>query len=763
MNSLGFLLLAVGLAVLADLALIWLMRRRRQAARHRPPAPPTDGSPGWDQAFTAEGTEPPGAPEDRFTRATLTGRAKRILDGLPARVTARLSSLRTVSDRFELALFGLAMGIYLVTRIIGLDRFPIYFFSDEAVQTVLASEFVRDGFRDFNGTVFPTYFQNAMLYNLSLSVYLQLLPYLAFGKSVLVTRGTAMLATAVGAFGLGLILKDIFRSRYSWAGVLFLSITPAWFLHSRTAFETTLMVSLYIWFLYLYLLYRVRSPRYLYACLILGAMVFYSYSPGQLVIFASGVFLLLSDFRYHWQNRRTGFRGLLLIVLLCLPYLRFQLTHPGETVFHLRVLDSYWFHKIPLSEKLLTFTTNYIQGLSPAYWYLPNSAELARHVMKGYGNILAATSPLAMIGLIISLRRIDKPEYRAVLLALLASPVGMALVGTGLTRVLVLVFPVALLTTRGLEPIGRLLDRGLPKRAFAVSLFVVLSGYNLHMLNDSLTNGPTWFTEYGLYGMQYGGQQVFGQVEEVLKQSPETLVFVSSIWANGADVLKRFFLQEGDPVWMLDFDGLRYNKVAAIDRMLFVVTSMEYEVLNSDPKFDDIRILKTIPYPDGSTGFYFLHVAYSAQADSILAAERAERLKPVRDVISVDGERLTVIHPPFDSGQVEHLFDGDLFTLARSRKINPAVLTISFEHPRSIRGVKITTGSMEMTIVIRVYAGETADPITYSQTYLGLPEDPTVELRFDDLYARMNKIEISVQNLNTDSEGNVHIREIVFE
>lgn len=750
MNTFEFLALAVALAILADLALIRELRRRRsRRGQPQPAAPPAE---------LAHRRRWP-----RLNGKALVALPGRLLQAVDDKVLAPLSRIRTGSGKLELSLFGLSMGVYVVTRLIGLDRFPIYFFTDEAVQTVLASDFVRDGFRDFNGTVFPTYFQNASLYNLSLSVYLQLLPYLAFGESVLVTRGTAMLATAVGAFGLGLILKNIYRIRYWWAGVLFLSITPAWFLHSRTAFETTLMVSVYIWFLYLYLLYRTRSPRYLYACLILGAMVFYSYSPGQLVIFASGALLLLSDFRYHWSNLRTGLRGLLLIAVLYLPYLRFQFTHPGETIFHLRVLDSYWFHKIPLSQKVLTFLANYAHGLSPAYWYLRNSEDLTRHVMKGYGNILLATLPLALVGLAIALRRVRETEYRAALIALFAAPIGMALVGVGLTRVLVFVFPVALLTTLGVEPIGRLLARILPRHAFAVSLFVVLSGTNLYMLNDSLTNGPTWFTNYGLYGMQYGGQQVFGEVKKELRLSPQSLFFVSSSWANGADILRRFFLSDEDPVWMLDLDGLRYNKVDGIDKMVFVVTPAEYETLAGDPKFAEIQIEKTIVYPDGSPGFYFVRAAYSADAGAILAAERAERRKPIRDVVSIGGESVIVVHPPFDSGQVGSLFDGDPFTLARSRKINPAVISMTFERPRAINGVKITTGTMDMTIIVRVYAGEAAEPIEYAKTFFELPEDPTVEFEFDDAPAMLTKIEISVENLNADSEGNVHIREITFE
>jgi len=54
----------------------------------------------------------------------------------------------------------LALGVYLLVRLIGLASYPIYFFTDEAVQTVLAADFVKAGFRDFLGHFFPTYFQN---------------------------------------------------------------------------------------------------------------------------------------------------------------------------------------------------------------------------------------------------------------------------------------------------------------------------------------------------------------------------------------------------------------------------------------------------------------------------------------------------------------------------------------------------------------------------------------------------------------------------
>jgi hypothetical protein len=41
----------------------------------------------------------------------------------------------------------------------------------------------------------------------------------------------------------------------------------------------------------------------------------------------------------------------------------------------------------------------------------------------------------------------------------------------------------------------------------------VLAGYNVFMLRDALVNGPTWFKDYGLGGMQYGADQIFGEIK----------------------------------------------------------------------------------------------------------------------------------------------------------------------------------------------------------------------------------------------------------
>ena len=248
--------------------------------------------------------------------------------------------------RFENKLFLIVLFIYTLTRLIAIEDFPIYFFTDEAAQTVLAENLVKHDFHDGDGTFLPTYFENNYLYNLSLSVYAQVIPYLFFGKSVFVTRATSALLSILAALAIGLMLRDIFRIRYWWVGSLALSITPAWFLHSRTAFETVIFVSLYAMMLLFYMRYRSGSPSNLLLTILFAGLAFYSYSGGQLIIAGTAALVFISDFRYHIEQKRTILLSLPLVLVIALPYIRFQLDYEGETYFHLRMLGTYWLENI---------------------------------------------------------------------------------------------------------------------------------------------------------------------------------------------------------------------------------------------------------------------------------------------------------------------------------------------------------------------------------------------------------------------------------
>lgn len=695
---------------------------------------------------------------------------------LAARGQAKLGA---ISWSLESVLFGLALALYLAVRLVGLRDFPIYFFTDEAIQTVLAADLVRDEFRGAEKEVLPTYFKNYNYYNLSASVYLQVLPYLLFGKSVLVTRTVAVLVTLLAAVSVALVLRDIFKIPYWWSATLLLSVSPAWFLHSRTAFETALFVSFYAATLYAYLLYRYRSPRYLYIALIMAGLAFYSYSPGQAIIGVTAFLWLVLDAKYHWENRGTLLKGAGLVILLAVPYLRFRFSHQTAALDHLRLLGSYWLKPIPLNEKIQQFVSVYTFGLSPAYWFAPHDHDLPRHLMKDYGHLLRWTFPFFLLGVLIGIRNIRSSAHRVILTAALAVPVGAALVGIGITRVLAFVIPATLLTTLGLAKVSVWLESPasffqnlrfkripgwlerikLPRTALSIGLFIILALANIIMLRDALVNGPTWFDNYGMGGMQYGANQIFGEIKDFLAEQPDAKIILSPTWANGADVVARFFLPDPMPIQIGSVDGHLNQHLPLDDNSLFITTPDEYRKIFESEKFANVRVEKTIPYPNGEPGFYFVRLRYVDNIDDILAAEQVQRQQLQEELLEIDNQPVKVHYSYIDMGEIGLVFDGDPYTLTRTYEANPFVIELSFPDARRLSGISVIIGSIEAQVKALVYTSTDQAPEEFSITQKGSVEQPEVRLDFfKPIEANVLRVEVS--DVHQDEPAHVHIWEI---
>lgn len=670
---------------------------------------------------------------------------------------------RLGGSEVEKWMFGLALLVYLFTRLIALPQFPVYFFTDEAVQTVLAADLWRDGWRGADKVLLPTYFFNAYQYNLGVSVYLQVLPYLLFGKSIWVTRGVSALVSLLAALATGLTLRKVFKVRHAWVGVLLLSITPAWFLHSRTAFETVIATSFYAMFLYFYLRYRGGWSRALYAAVVMAALAFYSYSPMRLVVLLTASFLFVSDLRYHLNRRAIVLKGLGLTLLLALPQVRFQFQHPQAFLEHLTQLNSYWVAQIPLWDKARLFLVEYGRGFDPFYWFLGQGNELPRHMMQGYGQLLRTSFPFVLAGIGLAMKRVQRWEYRAVLLALLAAPTGAALVGVGVTRLLPLVIPVGILTSLALvEMLGWLERQWLQSfRGFAWVVFAVMAGFNGWMLADALTNAPLWYTNYGLYGMQWGAREVFGEVRAILRETPQTRIILSPSWANGTDTIARFFFDDPLPFTIGSIEGYFDEKKQLDENMLFIMIPEEYDKVLKSEKFTDVRVERILFYPNGQPGFYFVRLRYAANIDDILEAERKARQVLREAWVRIDDAPAQVKYSYLDAGAIEMIFDGDLNTLMRTMEANPLQVQITFKQERTIRGLTAKIGGEPTRLVVelRDAAGKTL--LKTGQEVSANPTPRLLTLEFEEV-SGVAQVWLDVFNLNEPAPTHVHLWEVSF-
>jgi 4-amino-4-deoxy-L-arabinose transferase-like glycosyltransferase len=696
----------------------------------------------------------------------------------------------------------LALLTFAATRLIGLAQYPIYFFTDEAANTVLAAEFLDNGFRDQFGQLFPTYFQNGPSISLSTSVYAQVVPYLLFGKSVFVTRAVPALIALTGALAMGLIFKHIFKSRWWWISILLLSLTPAWFLHSRTAFEHTLWVSFFAWFLYFYLRYRTDQPKHLITAIVFGALSFYSYNGGQLGIVIMALLLLIVDWRYHLRQRRIVLIAFGVALVCALPYARFQITHGTEASVHLQLLGSYWMQDLPLGEKLSRAVQEYAYGLRPDYWLAPdNPRDLIRHQLKGYGNLLWVTLPFAVLGLVITVKNVFRsehpsttqrahsernavesknarrsaqdatlaPAYRVVLLALLIAPIGGVLVQANVLRDLIMVIPTTLLTAIGLaavlERIVQFATRRGLQRAFRVVAIItcaVLVCANFLLLNDALTNGSTWYDNYGLTGLQYGAPQVFTAIGDILEREPQTDVWLFPSWLNGSEMLRRYFLPNDPRVHLLDFDGFLADKFDLTDQTLLVMDRANYQRLIDSSKFVETQITQTIPLPAGSPGFYLLHARYAPDIDARLARERAAQEQLTRQNVIVGRESWSVAHSPQQSGLAQDLFDNNPDTYVVTRHLNPIVIDITLPEPQRVTGLSALGDGHDLNLLAELYADGASQAGRYESTFHQLHPGVPVDVEFDPLPGLVRRVRLTLTDLDQNASGSVTLRDLVL-
>ncbi|MEN6435480.1 MAG: hypothetical protein ABFD58_06650 [Anaerolineaceae bacterium] len=657
-------------------------------------------------------------------------------------------------------LFAVGVILYLVVHFWGLTKFPIYFSCDEAVNPVLASNLVRDDLKSYDGELLPTFFRNGGQYCISTSVYAQLPVVLLFGKSVFATRAAFALISTLTAFWVGFALRDIFKNRLWWLAPYVLTIIPAWFLLSRAAFEYSLQVTFFSGFLYYYLCYRKTDPRAIYPAIVCGALSFYSYTPGQIIMVVAGVLMLLTDLPYHWQQRKTIWKAAILLLLVALPLVRFISVHPDQYIDRLLMYKSYLVSDLTPWQKLLQYMRNYAAGLNPLYWFLPNQMDNPRYVMQGYAHLTWWMLPFVLVGLGIAIRFIRKAEMRILLIALLAAPTGAAMIGLTVHRALAIMVPIVLLAFIPFQYIYSWLCKKRNIREGMVSFFLAVAFTTgaIIMTVDAIRNGPTWFDNYGISGMQYGAQQVYQAAEKYQAMYPDKTIFITPNWTFQSEVVREFFTQNSK-VKMGGVDSVLEQFDPDLNKKVFVLLPDELQKVRDSGLFSQVIEDLEIPYPNGNQGFTFIRLQYRDDIENIYNEKRQELTKPVEGSVVWHGVPATVRYSALDMGPIENIFDGDKSTLIKSKGINPLELAFEFSQPVQASNLIFSVGSeqVKFTVDIQQEIGDTVIEYVQEAGEVEGYKDVTLDLG-KKMEIRVLKIQIQ-DTLSTETMP-VHLWEL---
>ncbi len=692
--------------------------------------------------------------------------------------------IQWLENRVSLPVLGfvVSLAVYAFTRFWRLEDFPIYFHGDEAFQVVAARRLIEGNFRNELGVPFPFYFSNGGTWAPLVTTYLHVATSTIFGTSVLVARGTTALVAVIGGATLALFARDSIGLRTWWVLPLLLAAVPAWFLHSRTTFETAYCVSGYAVFLWCYGRYRDGAPRWGALAVAAAAVTFYTYTNGQLIVGLTGVILTVVDARHHWSMRRQLGWVLAPALISLVPYAMYARAAPGATTDQLWRVSSYLVQDLPVGEKVRQFALHYWAGINPRYWFLPNPQELSRHAMLGHANMPTWLFPFAALGLAVAIIGIGRPGLRLLVIALAATPIAASLADVGITRVLPVIVPLTLLAHVGFERtlfhVGaiarRLAVRGWSPwaRPFfgsvrltamgALLLWFVLSTQAGAIMVDALDNGPRWFTDYGLYGQQWGAVQVFRVIHSKAKARPDDTFFVTSTWANGTDLYLPFFVPE-----LMDAGRVRMGNVRDLlsvrreltPNMVWVMTADEVELARTSKRFRSINVESALTYPNGAPGFSFARLEYVSNVEEVVAAERAARVALRSGQVVVNGERLAVSHSFLDAGGLSDLFDSNPRTLGRFNGGNPATLEWAFPAPRTVGTVVLamTAGNWHVSLAVLRPDGV----VEAVEKDVDARSDPVVSI--DVPPGTVGAIRLMITSRVHTDEAIIHLRDVTWQ
>jgi 4-amino-4-deoxy-L-arabinose transferase-like glycosyltransferase len=656
--------------------------------------------------------------------------------------------------------------VCLIVFGIQLGRLPLQFSSQEAATQVYTRELLQENFLDTEENLLPTFWGMQTAFDYGSTVYLQILPYISFGSSVLTARGFSVFASLVCIWLLDNLLKEFFGQKMGWLVGLILANSAAWFLLSRSAIPAMTLLAAYAAYWVLYLHYRFRSTKYAFGVVLVGAILFYGNLSGQILSISTVLILLVIDWRYHWANRKIFLSAFGLTLLCCLPWVRFLFQHPQAYTNLLQNNPPQWISDqgVFLLGKLLL---NYLAAFDPGFWFLPNSiftGQPAQWLLGPLGYLSVLLMPFLLYGMSHLVKeRKNLPATRYLWILLLLAPTATLWQGNQLPSAAYVILPLALFTTIGWERwLNQFARRNLRfqrwKAQFSFSLFGLGA---VGLLGIGLLGMPAWTKDYGLNGIQYGAEQVYTAVKEIKTQHSRAKISISSGWIDQPDLLRRFFLPYMQNIQYDQLATFMENSRPELSEFYFLLRNDQLAHIVDSGKFLPVEIINTIRSPKGQPMFHLVYLTYRLEIKQILQEENENRHKLVEDSANWQSQTLQIEHSRLDSGSVANLFDADLNTLVRTNKVNPLVLEIRFSQPVQMNAVQMRVGSEALQAEAQVFLADRDEPLVFSQFASRTNGNKDMQIDFDQTYT-LQTLTLSLKDSEALDTAFVHLWEIVF-
>lgn len=314
------------------------------------------------------------------------------------------------------------VGLFLGSRLLKLSETPPSVYWDEASIGYNAYAIGIDG-KDEWGSFLPVHFRAFGEFKLPVYIY-SVVPFVKiFGLSAFSVRFPSVL------YSLGIVLltyllakkitKDETASIFS---AFYIVVTPWLFIFSRTGYEATAGLMLFLLGIYLYLK-ALENPKWFLVVSLSFIGSIYSYNSFRILSWFTFLpFITYLIWKYKRKLKKT-------ILILAFSFLLFVLSWVPIIRLYKYDMGSQRLLSVGLSgttmQKIKGFVTNYAYHYSPEFLFVNGDTNL-RSQLPGFGQLYWISLPFVLFGLF----KIFKEKsflYLSVLFILLVSPIPAAL------------------------------------------------------------------------------------------------------------------------------------------------------------------------------------------------------------------------------------------------------------------------------------------------------------------------------------------------
>lgn len=308
--------------------------------------------------------------------------------------------------------------LFLFTRFYKISEIPPSLYWDEASIGYNAYSILQTG-KDEWGKTFPTHFQAFGEYKLPVYIYATVLSEKLFGLNDWAVRIPAIIFSLISIIFIFLLTLKITENNWiALFSMFFLTISPWFFIFSRTGYEATAGLAFFIIGLYYFIKALDYQEKYLLISVLGFILSTYSYNGFRIL---SPLVLLSLFIIYIWRIFKTSNRFSLFFIMIIifaiiglLPIAKFMVFETGAN----NRLNAIGIFNSPRSEIIGNFTKNYISHFQPSF-LLGGDLNL-RNQIAGFGQIYLFDIFLILLGIISMIKNKNIFYYIPIVLLLIS-------------------------------------------------------------------------------------------------------------------------------------------------------------------------------------------------------------------------------------------------------------------------------------------------------------------------------------------------------